>query len=80
MGSGTLKSLVESDGSILLDRGAIDVVNEFCYLGDMLDSEGGAERVVRHRIYVAWFNWRNLRSLLTTITIPLRHCARAFDM
>ena len=43
--SGTLQKPVQSDESIALGRGTIDEVNEFCFLGEMLDYEG-AERVV----------------------------------
>ena len=46
--SATLQRPVQSDESIALDRGTIDKVKEFSYLGDMLDSEGGAERALRH--------------------------------
>ena len=37
-----------------MECGVIGVVTQFCYLGDVLDSEGGAERVVRARVAVAW--------------------------
>ena len=67
------------DESIVLDRGTIDEVREFCYLGDMLDSEGGAGRAVRHRISVAWFKWRELSSLLSNKAIPMKHRARAYN-
>ena len=77
--SGTRQRPVQSDDSIALDRGTIDEVREFCYLGDMLDSEGGAERAVRHRIAVAWFKWRELSSLLSNKAIPLKYRARAYN-
>ena len=77
--SGTLQRPVHADESIVLDRGTIAEVKEFCYLGDMLDSEGGAERAVRHRISVAWFKWRELSSLLSNKAIPLKHRARAYN-
>ena len=50
----------------------------FCYLGDMFDCEGWAERAVRHRICVAWCKWRELKSLLSNRSILLRHRARAY--
>ena len=77
--SGTLQRPVQTDDSITLDRGTIEEVKEFCYLGDMLASEGGAERAVRHRISVAWFKWRELSSLLSNKAIPLKHRARAYN-
>lgn len=77
--SGTLQRPVRIDESIALDRGTIEEVREFCYLGDMLDCEGGAERAVRHRISVAWFKWRELSSLLGNKAIPLKYRARAYN-
>ena len=77
--SGTLQRPVQADESIVLDRGTIAEVKQFCYLGDMLDSEGGAERAVRHRISVAWFKWSELSSLLSNKAIPLKHRARAYN-
>ena len=38
--------------------GVVRVVTQFCYLGDVLDSEGGAERAVRARVAAAWGKWR----------------------
>ena len=77
--SGTLQRPVFPDDSLAMDNGTIEEVEEFCYLGDMLDSEGGAERAVRHRISIAWFKWRELSSLLSNRAIPLKHRARAYN-
>ena len=33
--------------------GVVGVVTKFCYFGDVLDCEGGAERAVRARVAVA---------------------------
>ena len=35
-------------------------MTRFCYLGDVLDSEGGAERAVRARVAAAWRKWREI--------------------
>ena len=75
--SGNLQRPVVTDESIVLHSGTIEEVKEFCYLGDMLDCAGGAEKAVRHRIAVAWFKWRELSSLLSKRSIPLNHRARA---
>ena len=77
--SETLHMPVQSDESIALDRGTIDEVKEFCILGDMLDSDGGAERPERHRIPFAWFRWRELNSLPSNNAIPQKHRARAYN-
>ena len=77
--SGALQQTTWTDESIVLDSGTIEEVSQFCYLGDMLDCEGGAEKAVRHRISVAWFKWRELSSLLCNKSIPLKHRARAYN-
>ena len=51
----------------------IDEVKEFCYLGDVLDSDGGVERSVRGRIATTWKKWREISSMLRNKGIPLKH-------
>ena len=77
--SGLLQQTAWTDESIVLDSGTLEEVSEFCYLGDLFDCEGGAEKAVRHRISVAWFKWRELSSLLCNKSIPLKHRARAYN-
>ena len=77
--NGTAQTPVHIDESITLSDGKIDEVHSFCYLGDMLDCEGGAGSAVRHRISVAWFKWREISNLLKNKAIPLRHRARAYN-
>ena len=77
--SGTQQVPIHVDDSIELNGEAVDEVQVFCYLGDMLDCEGGAERAVRHRISVAWFKWRELSSLLSNRSIPLKHRAKVYS-
>ncbi len=40
----------------------VEVVDSFCYLGDIVRCEGGAETAVRGRTACAWKNWRELAS------------------
>ena len=77
--SGLLQQTTWTDESIVLDSGTLEEVSEFCYLGDMFDCEGGAEKAVRHRISVAWFKWRELCNLLCNKAIPLKDRARAYN-
>ena len=77
--SGLRQQTSWTDESIVLDSGRLEEVSMFCYLGDMFDCEGGAERAVRHRICVAWCKWRELNSLLSNKSIPLKHRARAYS-
>ena len=54
--SGSQQSLNQKVESIAPDRGTIDEVKHFRYLGDMLESEGEAERAVQSAISVGRFN------------------------
>ncbi len=49
----------------------VEVVDSFCYLGDVVRCEGGAEAAVRRRIACAWKSWRELASLLLNQNILL---------
>ena len=75
--SGTQQPRTWTDESKILDSATVEEVSEFCFLGDLLHSEGGAERAVRHRISLKWFKWRELRSLVSNATVPLKYRARA---
>jgi len=50
----------------------IDKVDEFCYLGNILDCKAGLERAVRARVAAAWKKWREMASLITNRSIPLK--------
>ena len=50
----------------------LEEVQQFCYLGDMLDCEAGVERAVRVRVAAAWQRWREVASLLVNRSIELR--------
>ena len=41
-----------------------EVVNKFCYLGDMLSSYGGVAKAVSARIAIAWKTFRELSEVL----------------
>jgi hypothetical protein len=46
--------------------GSLEVVDRFCYLGDMIGAGGGAEEASRTRVQCAWAKFRELMPLLTT--------------
>ena len=69
----------QPDDSIHLHDGQVEEVKSFCYLGDVLDRSGGAERTVRNRIACAWSKWREVSNLLTYRRIPLRHTAKVYE-
>ena len=50
----------------------LEVVNKFCYLGDMLDAGGGAESSTVTKVRSGWKKFRELLPLLTTKVISLK--------
>jgi hypothetical protein len=60
-------------------RGVIREVKQFCYLGDMLDSEGRVERSVRKRVAGAWKKWREIGGLLINKGIPLSYRGKVYE-
>ena len=64
--------------NILLESGeTIDCVEEFCYLGDMLNCGGGAGAASRVRVGCAWKKFRELNPILTaqggSLTLKARY-------
>ena len=55
-----------------VEGGEIEEVNNFCYLGEVLDTSQGPESAVKYRIFTAWNKWKDLASLLVNKIIPLR--------
>ena len=70
---------VVADDSIAIADGTILEVEQFCYLGDMLDRSGDAERAVRCRIACGWAKWRELAALLGNRGIPLKHRGKVYE-
>ena len=63
-----------SAGRTSIDIGAsanLELVDKFCYLGDMLSVEGDADAAVEARIRVGWNKFRQLVPLLTNKDISL---------
>ena len=54
-----------------VEGGLLEVVDRFCYLGDTVGCEGGAETAVRARVTSAWRKWRELANLLVNQGIPM---------
>jgi len=52
------------------DGSQIEVVDNFCYLGDMLETGGGSNMAVRTRVKAAWKKWREIAGMLTHKGIP----------
>jgi len=61
---------VISAGHTSVDIGAsanLEVVDKFCYLGDMLIVDGDADAAVEARIRIGWNKFRQLVPLLTSL-------------
>jgi len=57
-----------SIGRTSVDTGAntnLELVDKFCYLGDMLSVDGDADAAVETRIRIGWNKFRQLAPLLT---------------
>lgn len=57
----------------------LEVVSEFCYLGDMLSAGGGCELATSTRCKVAWGKFRQLLPLLTNRHLPLPTRGRVYS-
>jgi len=65
---------VTSAGRTSVDIGAsakLELVDKFCYLGDMLSVDGDAAAVVEARIRIGWNKFRQLVPLLTNKDVSL---------
>ena len=67
------------DVGLVVSGGTLEDVQQFCYLGDMLDCEAGVERAVRARVAYAWKKWREIASLLVNRSIGLRTRGQIYE-
>ena len=61
-------NLVPSAGRTSVDIGVsakLELVDKFCYIGDMLSVDGDADAAVEARIRIGWNKFRQLVPLLT---------------
>ena len=61
-----------NEENVMLAGSNPEVVDKFCYLGDMLDAGGGAESSTVTRVRSGWEKFRELLPLLTTKAISLK--------
>ena len=67
------------EGSVTLEVGddGLEIVDSFCYLGDMISCRGGIEPAIfRDWISCAWRKGRELASLLVNHSILLKERAK----
>ena len=62
----------KNEEKVMLAGSNLEVVDKFCYLGDMLDAGGGAESSTVTRVRSGWKKFRELLPLLTTKAISLK--------
>jgi len=53
------------------DGSSVEIVDEFCYVGDMLSENGDADDAVTARIRSGWFKLRSLASFLVAKDVSL---------
>jgi len=57
----------------------LEVVDKFCYLGDMVSVDGDADAAVEARIRIGWNKFRPLVPLLTSRDISLIRRGRLYS-
>merc|ERR1711954_601866 len=62
----------QSQLDVSLAGNNLEVVDKFCYLGDMLDASGGAESASITRVKCGWKKFRELRPLLCSKAVSLK--------
>ena len=68
---GLLGLLMKEVSEVEVGHEKLEVVPEFCYLGDMLSAGGGCELAAITRCKCAWGKFRQLLPLLTNRPLPL---------
>jgi len=73
------KNIEQEDRELITTVWRIEEVDEFFYLGNVLDCEAGLERAVRARVAAAWKKWGEMVSLITNRSIPLKITGRVYE-
>ena len=58
----------------------MDVVDSFCYVGDMLSANGGCELSSIIRAKTAWHKFRELLPILTSRAIPIKTRGKVYNV
>ena len=64
---------------IEVDNSTLEVVDSFCYLGDMISAGGGCELSSTVRVKSAWGKFRELLPILTSRAIPITTRGRVYS-
>ena len=76
---GDIVSYKDDEKEILIGNDSLEVVNSFCYLGDVIDQVGGCAGATTARIRSAWKSFHELLPVLTTRSISLRKRGEIFQ-
>jgi len=79
---GSCSNPVISTGHTSVDIGVsakLEVVDKFCYVGDMMSVDGDADAAVEARIRIGWDKFRQLVPLLTNRDISLIRRGRLYS-
>jgi len=57
----------------------LELVDKFCYFGDMLSVDGDADAAMENRIQIGWNKFRQLVSFLTNNDISLKVRGRLYS-
>ena len=63
---------------LMVDGETYECVKSFCYLGDTLDGDGGADLAATARIRNGWMKFRELLPFLTSSAPPLEMKDRVY--
>ena len=74
---GTIQE-VDLAEDIMVDGETYECVKSFCYLGDALDGDGGADLTASARITNGWMKFRELLPFLTSRAPPLEMKDRVY--
>jgi len=78
LGLGKEKTVKELKSVELVQGVNLEVVKEFCYLGDMIGAGGGAEEAARTRVRCAWGKFNQLGLMLAVRGASLRLKGRIY--
>ena len=54
----------------IVDR--VEIVKNFCYLGDLIQKDGGCDKAVRDRVWKGWLKFKELSGVLCNRRIAMR--------
>jgi len=70
----------EVNSSVDIDDGSsVEIVDEFCYIEDMLSVDGDADAAVTARIRSGWHKFRSLASFLTAKNVSFLLRGKVYD-